>query len=168
MLAIVAALAAGLALAQEPAADGGTSPQTEQVAAQARQLEQMQRELAELRALVVTLETQAAQNEQLVQQANQLNEQMGALREQIAVAREEDAEQAAQVNAAIQDMIGIEQQLQYGDTSDMDARLASAAEVLGAPASTNVQAARYALANKDGANARLYLWQAIWEAQRQR
>jgi hypothetical protein len=151
----------------------GTAPAEERKAApppdpRTQQIEQLRRELDDLRALVTTLEAQAAQNEQLVNQVTALNEQMAALRTQIADAQAAAAERAAQVDASVATLIGIQQQLVFGDTTEVDDSLRAAESALGAVARSHIEAARNALTNKDAANARWYLSQAIYEAQQQR
>ena len=148
---------------QAQSADASTEPDL-----QAQRIEEMQREMELLRAQVATLQAQAAQTEVLVSEANQINQQLAGLRDELAAAQAEAAQRAADVDYAIATLIAVQQELMFGDTPDMDWRLADASAILGAPARDHIEWARTALANKDGANARWFLAEAVWAAQRQR
>jgi multidrug resistance efflux pump len=147
--------------------DGGTPRATDAaLAQQSQRIDQLTRELQDLRAQLALAAAQAEQNEQMLARLDQLNAQVAGVQQQIVDARVQQQQRVADVNQAIAEIIDCDEQLIYGDETNVDARLAHAASVLDPPASQDVQAARGMLANRDIANTRLALFQALDDARR--
>jgi len=143
-----------------------------QAAAQAVELAQLREQVQALRERTAVLEDRVARVDGVTNQLGQLIRQVEALRTDVseaATARESNEhraqQHAADVRDAINGLMWAESQLATG-SSEVGSQIDRAQSVLtSAQATYDLGAARAALANHDLAGARLWLYQAIVDAQ---
>jgi hypothetical protein len=140
---------------------------------------QSQAEVTALKQEVQSLKSRGAQLEQQVQQLQArpppdeapVVQELQSLRQQVAndtqarqTAKLQAAQQKQATEAAISALVAADARLATGDT-EIDAAIAQGDQAFGSHARWNLAAMRHAIENKDLANARLYLQQAIADAQ---
>lgn len=134
----------------------------------------LQQEVQQLRARVDALEQERSQIRQQSQQLEQIVQQLRDLRGEIADSQQRQREDEAQQQAQKQQLqAGVEaayqaQTMLAGGNSAVESQLDQAQAAFPPQAQRDVQAARYALRNRDLSAARAYLSAAIVNAQQGR
>jgi hypothetical protein len=154
---------AGASTAEPP--DAGISARTDPP------VEEFRREVEDLRARTSLLEKQVAQQREQQKQLEKISRQLDELRSQITDAekrRQEAerlaAERRAQFDRVVARLLAAQQALAAG-SSDVDEAIKEAEASLSGQARRDVEAARDAVRNHDLFNARLFLQQAVIDAQ---
>lgn len=157
-------------VAQAPTAQP-SPPEATPVDAGVDELAKLRDEVPTLRDQVARLERQVASLENQSTAQADVAAQLQALRAQLATAvaeqqavQQQTAQQAKDVDDAVSGLISLDAKLAIGDVA-VDDTLNRAQPLLKAHARSNLDAMRSSIANKDLSAARVYLQQAILDAQ---